>query len=308
MRLVLPLVLLAVATPLAAQDADLPRHRLVFSHHSDPARTDYDVWTVCPDGTQFASVVVEPGHQIQAAVSPDGATIAYVSRPDSTRDIFTRGFWRGEPTNLTDHPADDSGPAWSPDGTQLAFFSTRDAERPELYLLALGSGETERLTTNEFHDGGATWTPDGGAILFTRFFPGEGDEPGAGEIVRLDLETGEETVLTDLGGYNGSVDVSPDGETVAFHRSAPEGADLWVMAADGSDPRPLLETPVVDEYSPAWSPDGRWIAYTAGTLSDNLGTFDLWLVRADGTERRLVSAARNTEAWPTWREGDDACR
>ncbi len=305
--LVVLLILLAPVVDAQPLPDDFPRNRLVFSHHADGTRADYDLWTVCPDGTQFASLLVEPGYQIQAAVSPDGSTIAYAAPADSSRDVFTRPFWRGEAVNLTSHPADDTEPAWSHDGSQIAFFSDRDSERPDLYLISLASGEVTRLTENDLHDGGVSWTPDGRALLFTRYFPGEGDASGAGELVRLDLESNSEMVLTALGGYNGSPSVSPDGQKVAFHGSTEEGAELWEVNMDGSTARAITDT-FIDEYSPVWSPDGRWIAFTAGTFSDNRGTFDLWIMRADGSDRRLITTAPNTEAWPTWQPGDSYCR
>jgi TolB protein len=297
------------APEATGRDADLPRHELILSRHSDAERKDYDVWRMCGDGTQLASLVVLPGHQIQLAVSPDGEELLYTDRASGKGEVWRRPFGRGEPVNLTAHPADDSASAWSPDGRRIAFFSDRDGGRPELYLLDLESGELERRTENDFHDSGAAWSPDGAWLVLTRFFPAPegGDHQGRGEIVRLDLATGEETQLTDLGGFNGGLSVSPDSGTIAFHRSAEEGVEIWLMDADGTDPRAITDT-FVDEYSPEWSPDGRWIAFSAGVGHDGLGTFDLWLMRPDGSDRRLLHAGANTEAWHKWRPGDHFCR
>lgn len=298
-----------------AEDAapDLPRHAIVFVGHSDAARKDYDLWQIAADGTQMASLVTEPGHQSQFSLSPDGDRLVYVDRSDGQRDLWLRDFHRGTPQNLTDHRADDFAPAWSPDGKTLAFFSDRDAEKPELYLLDLDTGEVSRRTENAFYDSDASWSPDGGKILFSRFFPVDAAEnpseksAGHGEIIELDLRTGSERQLTRLQGYCGGVDHSPDGRTIAFHRVADGGSEIWVMAADGSDPRPVTET-FIDEYSPAFSPDGAWLVITAGTGSDHHGTFDLWLLRPDGSERRLISAAPNTQMEPAWRPGQHRMR
>lgn len=296
----------------AAGPPDLPRHELILARHSDAARTDYDVWRMCGDGSQLAALVVEEGHQFQLSVAPDGSEFLYTSRPPGGKgDIWRRGFGRGEPVNLTDHPANDVQPAWSPDGKRVAFFSDRDAEKPDLYLLELEDGSITRLTDNAFHDSGAAWSPDGGSILFTRYFPGSEEaaerREGAGEIFRLDLASGEEVQLTELGGYNGDVTYAPDGSWIAFHRAADGGVELWRIDADGSDPRPLTDTPI-DEYTPRFSPDGGWIAFTAGSGHDGLGTFDLYLMRPDGSDRRLLNAAPNTEAWHEWRPGEHTCR
>lgn len=292
----------------ASPHAELPRHELVFAHHSDATRKDYDLWRMCGDGTQMASLVTEPGQQLAVTISPTGDELAYTSGPRGHRDVWTRSFDSADAVNVTDHPADDVQPAWGSDG-RLAFFSDRDAERLELYVLDLDEHSVRRLTENEHYDSGAAWAPDGGSIAFTRYFaaPEGGDHSGRGEVMLLDLASGEERQLTELGGYNGGVSFSPDGRLIAFHRSTDGGSELWIMNADGSEPRALTDT-FIDEYSPEWSPSGRWIAFTAGVNNDSLGTFDLWIMRPDGTQRTLLNRAPNTEMNHKWRPGEHYCR
>lgn len=287
----------------------LPRHAVVFAHHADATRKNYDIWQIAADGTQMASVVVQPNHQDVFTISPDGNELIYVDLVDGKRDLFRRRFTGGIPVNLTNSSANDSGPAWSPDGRRLLFGSDRDGAKRNLYLMALESGELTRLTENELHDSDPSWAPDGTKFIFTRFIPGDEDTKSAGHgaIFEYDFMSGTERQISDLGGYCGGVDYSPDGQQIAFHRVADGGSELWIMQSDGSDPRPLSKT-FIDEYSPAWSPDGNWIVYTAGTGNDSRGTFDLWLMRADSSERRLISAAPNTQMSPRWRPGDHFIR
>lgn len=298
-------VWLASSTSAPAQEpVGLPRHAIVFAHHADPGRKDYDIWRVAADGTLLASVVTLPGNQSQFGLSPDGESIVYVSSIEGRRQLFLRGFLGGEPESLSDGESNDWSPVWSPDGRRLALASDRDAEKPELYLLDLESRETTRLTENEWYDSDLTWTPDGRRILFTRFFPSSEQEKrsGHGAIFEFDLDTGAERQLTDLGGYCGGADVSPDGHRIAFHRVFEGTSELWMMGAHGQEPRAITAT-FLDEYSPAWSPEGDWLVCTVGVEHDGRGTFDLWLIRPDGSERRLVSDAPNTQMEPEWRRG-----
>jgi len=287
---------------------ELPREFLVYASHSDAARTDYDIWRVCADGSQEASLVVLPGNQWFVSVAPDGNALIYTDNVDGKPDLWQKPFAGGEAVNLTHHPASDSSPAYSPDGKRVAFASDRDHEKPEIYVLALDTGDTTRLTDNAWYDSGPSWSPDGKTIFFTRYFPPEaGHDSGAGEVFSIEVESGVERQLTQLGGYCGGIDCSPDSRAVAFHRVADGGSEIWLMDADGSNPRAITDT-YVDEYSPVWSPNGRWIAFVAGTEHDGRGTFDLWLMRPDGSRRQMVSSARNTQMNPVWRRGDNFCR
>lgn len=293
----------------ASSEFDLPRHELIFARHGDKSRQDYDIWRMCGDGSQLASLVTEPGTQIQVAVSPDGKEFIYASRINGQWELLREKFDGGDAVVVASHTADDSQPAWSPNGEQIVFSSKRDSNRAQLYLLKLASGEITRLTQNEHHDSGATFSPDGARVIFTRYVqaPGSEQRSGSGEIFSLSLEDGSETQLTKLGGYNGDVGFSPDGALIAFHRVADGRAEIWLANNDGSDPRSITDT-VIDEYTPEWSPDGAWLAITAGSGNDSMGTFDIWLLRPDGSERLLLNDAPNTEAWHVWRPGEHYCR
>ncbi len=298
---------------LCAQDvsatANLPRHAIVFAHHSDAARKDYDIWQIAADGTQMASVVVLPGHQAQFTISPDGDELIYVDRVDGNNDLWRRGFHGKDPVNLTNSRSNEGSPSWSPDGGRVLFSPDRDSEENEIYVLSLESGDVERLTSNQFYDSEGCWSPDGSKIIFTRFFPLSDNlkSKGQGAIFQLDLKTKVEIQLTDLSGYCGGLDYSPDGTKIAFHRSADATSEIWIMNSDGSGQQQITET-YIDEYSPVWSPDNNWLVFTAGTGHDGLGTFDLWLMRPDGSERRVISAAGNTQMSPQWRYGDHYVR
>ena len=288
---------------------DLPRHAIVFAHHSDAARQDYDIWQIAADGTQMAAVVALPGRQTQFTISPDGKELIYVDPVNDKGDLWRRGFHGKNPVNLTSSDSNESSPQWSPDGGALLFSSDRDSEKREIYLMQLESGEVQRLTNNTLYDSEGTWAPDANRIIFTRFFPADdaAKSNGHGAIFELDLHTRQERQLTDLGGYSGGLNFSPDGQRITFHRVADDTAEIWVMDKDGQNQQQLTDT-FIDEYSPAWSPDGNWIVFTAGTGHDGLGTFDLWLMRPDGSDRRLVSSAGNTQMSPQWRTGDELIR
>ena len=92
---------------------------------------------------------------------------------------------------------------------------------------------------------------------------------------------------------------SPDGTKIAFRSfRAQRFGDIWVMNADGSNPVNLTPDPqdTTAERRPAWSPDGTHIAFS----SNRSGTFDIWTMRADGTDLRQITNTRDFDTEPTW--------
>lgn len=124
-------------------------------------------------------------------------------------------------------------------------------------------------------------------------------DTATGEIYSTTL-TGPPTRLTFS---NGSVDpaYSPDGSRIAFISSKPSGTrQVWVMNADGSDPREITHTNT-PKQQPAWSPDGTKIAYVANSFDlDGQTDFEIWTINADGSGRRQLTDNSLPDTQPAW--------
>ncbi|MFB0516284.1 MAG: alpha/beta fold hydrolase [Candidatus Neomarinimicrobiota bacterium] len=126
-------------------------------------------------------------------VSPDGLWIAYVvteyDKPANTSnsDIWLVSINGDEPRRLTDDPESDRHPRWSPDGTRLAFTSSRDGT-PQVYVLIVATGEARKVTTLAAGAGGAIWSPDGQSLAFTSdvFTELEGEKAQAARLQELE--------------------------------------------------------------------------------------------------------------------------
>lgn len=147
--------------------------------------------------------------------------------------------------------------SWSPDGERVALYTNQDLNS-EIYTMAADGSDWQRLTREFATDMMPTWSPDGATIAFAR------GEPANSDLYKMDADGSNATRLTDLAGYEHSPTWSPDGQSIALIHGQGDsmvfGASgaLWVIAADGSDPRLLFDGPV---GAPAWSPDGQRIAF-----------------------------------------------
>jgi Tol biopolymer transport system component len=229
--------------------------------------------------------------------------LAFVSDRDGDGEIYTiRVDGRGL-RKLTDNRFADTNPAWSPDGARIAFTSNRHGNE-ELYVMDSDGRNVKRLTRNRAADYSPAWSPDGRRIAFVRRAGASGGEvfvisaDGTGPARRISPRA-----VRDHGSY------SPDwsgsaGNLIVFSSAAltPENAELYVVRPDGTGLRRLTFTrgdaeTLGDDGFPAWSPDGRRIAFTSNRTNDN----EIWIMAASGQgQRRLAGLRGRDDLFPTW--------
>lgn len=278
-------------------------------------------------------------------ITPAGnGKIAFVrlEGEDANRwQIYTMEADGSHQIRLTSNSDFDDHPAWSPDGSKIAFASTRDGDE-DIYVMDADGSNPVRLTDNPEADFQPTWSPDGTKIAFVSTHNGgyeiyvmdsngsnpvnltrsptitDGDpawSPDGRKIAFISeypVGTGGFAIhVMDADGSNkvrltNKYDLhptwSPDGTKIAFSRT-PEG-DVYAMDADGSNQINLTNNPAGNNQHPVWSPDGTKIAFISnrdGPGGDFDG-FEIYVMDADGSNQIRLTNNREGDFYPSWQQ------
>lgn len=281
---------------------------------------DDGVWVIAGDGSARRRVAAS-NRAGPPAWSPAGDRLAFVDLAAERLRIVAADGSGERAVPLLDHEpgndlvafAIDAPPAWSPDGTRVAFISW-DGNGDEVYVAdAAGTAEgDEERAPERLSDIPASsrpvsranprgqrvavanaaqpaWSPAGGEIAFTLL----AETPGAtGGLYLLDVDDGGDERLTRVEPLSGA-DWSPDARKLLFAAERDEHVDVYVANLRGFGLLAnLTRTHAGESRDPVWSPDGGTIAF----VSDG----DLWLMGADGAGKRLLAGTELRDHSPAW--------
>jgi TolB protein len=285
-----------------------------------------EIWVMNADGgerrrlTGHAPRGADASGDTGPSWSPTGDRIAYVGTGDSLdeqlddQELYVMDVDGGNVQRLTSNHDADWSPSWSPDGKQILFARGRHlgeaGSETSLYVMN-ADGSDERLLLRGPRRSppsfltGPTWSPDGKQIAFTRIDYSENDMDVSVYVMGIDDKD-----VVKVADTAGEPAWSPDGKSIAFvsyrdrlgetcfHDCAPS-TEIYVSDADGENPRRLTRSEA-DDTSPAWSPDGKRIAFVSDRSNRNEHENEIYVIDADGGDP--VRLTRNS-VWdldPDW--------
>ncbi len=235
------------------------------------------------------------------ALSPDGHEIAFASGGD----VWTAPAAGGDAHLLISDPAEESRPLYSPDGTRLAFQSTRTGAN-DIYVLTFATGQLQRITYTDAPVTLDAWSHDGNWLYFTS---SANDVAGEGDIFRVHstggtpLEVSSERYMNEF-----ESTPSPDGKSIVLvakgisssqwwrkgHAHIDE-TELWLKPIASADYRLLISADAKHAW-PMFSPDGKQLFF----MSDKSGAENIWSANATTGDAKQITHFTNGRAlWPT---------
>ncbi len=209
-------------------------------------------------------------------------TLAFSLRENGQEDVFA--FQRGDsaPSRLTNNPADDRDPAWSPDGRTLAFVSNREGNW-DLYIMDIISKEIRRITFSPGYEGSPTWSPDGLFLAFEAYDNVTNNldiyltsVDGSGECGQTPCQVTRQSGADFEPAWMPQAPDGSGGRLIAYTSIRADTQDIYLLDLDNPSDESALNltnTPSIDENYPAWSPDGQFVAYSVRTEDGIEGVF-----------------------------------
>ena len=254
-----------------------------------------EIWAMDYDGANQHQITHLGTISISPRISPDNSRLAFSSLGRYGFQIKTYSLLLGRMVNFADAGGTNVSPAWSPDGNQISYSSSRTGD-PEIWVSDANGSLARRITSFRGPDVSPVYNPKTSSQI--AWISGR---TGLPQLYIMDTDGSAVTRLTD-GGYVSSPSWSPDGHFLAFAWNrkygpgAPGGQDIYVMEIATKRWIQLTHDSGPCDF-PSWSPDGRHIVY-ANSANGRASQTRIWSMLADGTQKHPLTGTGTD--MPNW--------
>jgi TolB protein len=278
------------------------RTRLTFSSDRDRARAKgavanrdvQEIYIADYDGANSFRLTNTTTLNITPVWAPNNQAIAYTSyRPSGAsgmgvyRDVVISYLQTGDRKDLKGDPQHQNYlPIYSPDGTKIAFTSDRDGN-PEIYVVNSDGSGLRRMTNNPAIDVTPTWSPSGNQLAWVS------DRTGSPHIYIMNADgTGQKSIISEY--CDRPTWASGQFNEIAYAARTGPGYDIKLYTVGTGESKKLTDG-IGSNESPAFSPNGRHIAFT----STRNGKSQIFTIDRDGNNLRQITREGNNK-FPNW--------
>ena len=276
-----------------------------------------EIYVMDADGSNPTNLTSHEDSDFFPVWSPGGDKIAFMTDREQTglvildatpkiviefdMEIFVMNADGSGQTNLTDDPAWDGYPSWSPDGSKIVFQTDRDAGPivplvilpddfgREIYAMDADGSDPARLSWSPESDVHPTWSPDGSKIVFQSY------RDGNWEIYTMNPDGSGQIRLTNHPDADTYPTWSPNGNWITYQSDRDGNTEIYKMTGSGSS-NTRLTTSSDWDWGPSWSPDGLEIVFQ----SSRDGNAEIYRMNADGSFQTRLTDDPDWDLHPFW--------
>jgi len=275
--------------------SDQPTGRIVLTCQIYKLQSSEQICIMNADGSDYHRLTMDDNNRhFYPSLAPDGQNVVYSGYDQQTKHFEIYDFDLGMNTNqpLTNAFGDLNGPEISPDQKTIVFTRyTDDPNHPTLWLMDRTGGNFRQVSTNSAWD--PTWSPDGTQILFAS------DKDGIDQLYIINENGSGLRKVSDLPALRGRSDWSQQNLIVTYSGD-PWKREIYMMNSDGSNQH-QISPDGGNSQGPSFSPDGKWITFTAYFDKFNdINGCEIYVMRVDGTDIRRLTNNDYCDYQPRW--------
>ena len=227
--------------------------------------------------------------------------IVFETDRDGDHEIYVMNADGSNQVNLTNNPALDAAPVWSPDGSRVAFASDRDGGNRNIWVMNADGSGLVKLTNFSGGAGYPTWSPDSSMISFD----------SGSDIYRMNADGSEQNNLTNNEKNEGYPSWSPDGAWITFDAGGYEEFDADTYDNDVTGNFAIYAISVADgavvqvtdlsgnSGDASWHPDSLRLVYSSNKDGAEEGNYEIYMINVDGSGDRKITRADGADTDPS---------